>query len=209
MTRVKICGITNLEDARHAADSGADALGFNFYEKSTMYIQPGAAGSIIKQLNGTTEHIGVFVNEDLQKLLTIVSTIRLDAIQLHGDEDPGYALECTRRTGLPVIKAFRLGPTFSVDEPERYQADAILLDTYSEDKIGGTGKTFDWAAAKKISGLFPKVYLAGGLSAENVAAAICAVHPFAVDACSLLESTPGRKDREKVSRFIAAAKMAL
>jgi len=209
MTKVKICGITNLEDARHAANSGADALGFNFYEGSPRYIQPALAASIIQQLNGETLNIGVFVNEDLDNVSTIALSIGLDAVQLHGDEDPAYVEECNLRSGLPVIKVFRVGSSFSMGELTRYRPDAILLDTLSENGIGGTGKVFNWATAAKITGFFPKVYLAGGLSPENVGDAIRLVRPYAVDACSLLENAPGRKDSDKIGRFIVAAKEAL
>src|SRR4051812_12915528 len=127
MTKVKICGITNLADARHAADSGADALGFNFYGRSLRYIQTNMASSIIDQLSGAIKCIGVFVNEELDKVSAIAASVGLDAIQLHGDEDPAYVKECRLRTGLPVIKAFRVGPAFSADEILRYQPVAILL----------------------------------------------------------------------------------
>ena len=206
MTKVKICGITNLEDARHAVECGADALGFNFYKKSPRYITAKTAAAIIARLPDGVEMIGVFVNEEIDRTIDTAGIAGLDAIQLHGDETPEFVSEIAAKTGLAVIKALRVSPTFDISDVAKYETDAILLDAFSVNQHGGTGKVFDWEIARAISETGRKLYLAGGLSTENVADAIMAVRPYAVDASSLLEISPGRKDHDKVAAFIAAAK---
>ncbi|MDQ3800816.1 MAG: phosphoribosylanthranilate isomerase [Acidobacteriota bacterium] len=206
MTKVKICGITNSEDALLSAEFGADALGFNFYAKSPRYIEPEKASEIAEQLPPEVLKIGVFVNESSEKVCEIVEIARLDAVQLHGEETPEFVSEIKARTKLEIIKAFRVSPTFQPADVLRYQADAILLDAYSPREHGGTGEIFDWKIAGKVREIFPKMYLAGGLSAENVAEAIKNVQPFAVDACSCLEIRKGFKDAEKLKDFIFAVK---
>ena len=206
MTKVKICGITNLEDARHAVECGADALGFNFYEKSPRYITAKTAAAIIARLPDGVEMIGVFVNEEIDRTIDTAGIAGLDAIQLHGDETPEFVSEIAAKTGLAVIKALRVSPTFDISDVAKYETDAILLDAFSVNQHGGTGKVFDWEIARAISETGRKLYLAGGLSTENVADAIMAVRPYAVDASSLLEISLGRKDHDKVAAFIAAAK---
>jgi phosphoribosylanthranilate isomerase len=202
MTKVKICGITNLEDALISAKFGADALGFNFYPKSSRYILPEKAREIIEQLSPEVLKVGVFVNEDLDKIIEIVETAKLDVIQLHGEETPEFARELKAKTNLEIIKAFRVSLEFKPEDVLQYQVDAILLDAYSPKEHGGTGETFDWEIAKKVREVFPKMYLAGGLSADNVEEAIKNVSPFAVDACSCLEKSKGRKDSIKVETFV-------
>ena len=209
MTKVKICGITNLEDARHSIACGADALGFNFYDKSPRYISTDMAKRIIEQLPDTIEIVGVFVNEKTDRIVEIADAARLDMIQLHGDETPEFTSAVAVKTGLPVIKAFRVSPDFTVNDSVDYGTDAILLDAFSADQHGGTGKIFNWNVAREVSESGRKLYLAGGLSAENVRDAIRAVRPFAVDACSLLEREPGRKDHDKVAAFVAAVKKTI
>ena len=206
MTKVKICGITNLEDARHSIACGADALGFNFYDKSPRYISTDMAKRIIEQLPDTIEIVGVFVNEKTDRIVEIADAAKLDMIQLHGDETPEFTSVVAVKTGLPVIKAFRVSPDFTVNDLVDYGTDAILLDAFSADQHGGTGKIFNWNVARETSEAGRKLYLAGGLSAENITGAVTAVRPYAVDACSLLESEPGRKDHDKVAAFVAAAK---
>jgi phosphoribosylanthranilate isomerase len=207
MTKVKICGITNLEDALLSAKFGADALGFNFYEKSPRYITPEKAREIIEQLPAEVLKVGVFVNESLEKILEIAQTAKLDALQLHGEETPGFAKELKAKTNLEIIKAFRVSPEFKPEDVLQYEVDAVLLDAYSPKEHGGTGETFDWEIAKKVREIFPKMYLAGGLSHENIAGAIFEVRPFAVDACSLLESEKGLKDLQSIKDFITQAKI--
>ncbi len=206
MTKVKICGITNLEDALLSAKFGADALGFNFYEKSPRYISPEKAREITAQLPSEVLKIGVFVNENLERICKAAETAKLDAIQLHGEETPEFVRKIKAKTNLEIIKAFRVSLEFKPEDVLQYETDAILLDAYSPKQHGGTGETFDWEIAKKVREIFPKMYLAGGLSAENVSNAILQVNPFAVDACSCLESKKGTKNSAKISDFISKVK---
>ena len=202
MTKVKICGITNLEDALVSAKFGADALGFNFYEKSPRYLTPEKVREIIEKLPTEILKVGVFVNESLDKIVEIAEIAKLDALQLHGEETPAFARDLKAKTGLEIIKAFRVSPEFKPEDVLEYEVDAILLDAYNPKEHGGTGETFDWSVAKKVQELFPKMYLAGGLSQDNIANAILQVEPFAVDACSCLESVKGKKDKPILIDFI-------
>jgi phosphoribosylanthranilate isomerase len=203
MTKVKICGITNVEDASLAAGYGADMLGFNFYKNSPRYVDPDSAAAIIDSLNGMVENIGVFVNENVGRVREIADSIGLYAVQLHGDESPEYV---SHLNGMTVIKAFRLGKGFQDSYIEDFNVDAILVDAFCADEYGGTGKTCDWETARQINSKFSKMFLSGGLDHDNVADAIRRVRPFAVDACSLLESEKGKKDAVKLQKFIEAAK---
>ena len=193
MTKVKICGITNLEDALISAKFGADALGFNFYEKSPRYIAPENAAEIIKELPENILKVGVFVNETLEKIAEIAKIAGLDALQLHGEETPEFARQLKQKTNLEIIKAFRVSPGFAPEDVLKYETDAILLDAYSPKEHGGTGETFDWEIAKKVQEIFPKMYLAGGLIHENINRAIYETKPFAVDVCSGVEDQKGKK----------------
>ena len=205
MTKVKICGITNPEDALVAAKFGANALGFNFYRKSPRYIEPENAREIIERLPPEILKVGVFVNESLENIARIAETARLDALQLHGEETPAFARELKAKTDLEIIKAFRVSPDFKPEDVLAYEADAILLDAYNPKEHGGTGETFDWEIARQVQEIFPKMYLAGGLSPDNIANAILKVKPFAVDACSCLESEKGKKDKPLLINFICNA----
>jgi phosphoribosylanthranilate isomerase len=206
MTKVKICGITNLEDALLSAKFGANALGFNFYEKSPRYILPEKAREIIEELPPEILKVGVFVNESQEKILEISEIAKLDSIQLHGDESAEFVRQLKAKTNLEIIKAFRVSPEFQPEDVLKYEVDAVLLDAYSPKDYGGTGEIFNWEIAKKVREIFPKMYLAGGLSAENVLEAIEIVQPFAVDACSLLEEARGKKNSKKNEDFIFAVK---
>jgi phosphoribosylanthranilate isomerase len=206
MTLVKICGITNLEDALLAARFGADALGFNFYERSPRYILPEKAREICAELPAEILKVGVFVNETPDKILEIAESVPLDAVQLHGDESADFVRKLKENFSGETIKAFRVSESFQPEDVLKFNADAILLDAYSKQEYGGTGETFDWEMAKKVQAIFPKMYLAGGLSVENIKNAICNVRPFAVDSCSLLEKEKGLKDAEKLKDFIIAVK---
>ncbi len=203
MTKVKICGITNLEDALVSAKFGADALGFNFYEKSPRFIKAEKVREIVEQLSGDILKVGVFVNESLDKIVEIAATAKLDAIQLHGEETPAFVREVKAKTNLEIIKAFRVSDKFKPEEVLNYEVDAVLLDAYSPREHGGTGETFDWEIAKKVQEIFPKMYLAGGLSQDNIARAISDVRPFAIDACSCLENEKGKKDKVDLINFIS------
>ena len=204
MTKVKICGITNLEDALLSAKFGADALGFNFYAGSPRCISPENARRIIERLPEEVLKVGVFVNESLEKIIETASIAGLGAIQLHGEETPEFARELKAKTSLEIIKAFRVSPEFKPQDVLKYETDAILLDAYNPKEHGGTGETFDWEIAKRVREIFPKMYLAGGLSHDNIANAIQKVRPFAVDACSCLEIEKGKKDKPILIKFIGS-----
>jgi len=204
MTFVKICGITNLEDALASVAAGADALGFNFYKPSPRYIAPQNAREIIDQLPDSVLTVGVFVNEELESVRSIAAQAGLSALQLHGDESPEYCRQLA--ADHYVIKTFTVAGSFDPQLPEAYEVEAIMLDTRDNHLRGGTGRVFDWSVAQQLRPLFPKLYLAGGLSPENVAEAVTTVRPYAVDACSSLELKPGIKSHERVSVFIEAVR---
>lgn len=205
MAQVKICGITNLEDALAAIEAGAFALGFNFYPQSSRYLDPQAARRIIEQLPAGILSVGVFVNESgPEAVARIADQAGVGAVQLHGDESPAY---CRALKSRFVIKALGVHEDFVPESVCEYETDAILLDAFDRDARGGTGRVFDWEIARRVRRLVPKLFLAGGLSPENVVEAIRAVDPFAVDACSRLETTPGRKDASRMRAFISAARV--
>lgn len=206
MVFVKVCGITNLEDALSAVEAGADALGFNFYRRSPRYISVEAAREIIEQLPEAMMSVGVFVNEgEPDEVARIADLAGLKAVQLHGDESPQY---CRALKGRFVIKALRVGDHFDPQSVKEYETDAVLLDAFAKEMRGGTGRAFDWSVARQVRELVPRLFLAGGLSPENVCQAIASVNPYGVDACSRLESAPGRKVGERVRAFLAAVRGA-
>jgi phosphoribosylanthranilate isomerase len=202
MVRIKICGITNLEDALACADAGADLLGFNFYSGSPRYIKPEVAREVVAQLPAAILSVGVFVNagepEDVARVADVAGVA---AVQLHGDESPAY---CRELAGRFVIKALRVTGDFKPQSAAEYETDAVLLDGFDQSLRGGTGRTFDWSMAQRTREVVSRIFLAGGLGPENVAAAVASVQPYAVDACSSLESSPGRKDIARVRAFITA-----
>jgi phosphoribosylanthranilate isomerase len=201
MTLVKICGITNLDDALAAIAAGADALGFNFFKPSPRYITPEAAREIVAQLPASVLTVGVFVNEESpQAVMNMANEAGIKALQLHGDESPDYCRELAAHT--QVIKSLAVSDSFDPKQARAYQVHAIMLDTRDNRLRGGTGRVFDWSIAQQVSQLVPKLYLAGGLSPENVAEAINTVHPYAVDTCSALEDRPGSKNHERMRAFI-------
>jgi phosphoribosylanthranilate isomerase len=200
---VKICGITNLEDALVAIAAGASALGFNFWRPSRRFIEPGAARVIIDQLPAHILTVGVFVNEHSPAIVEqIAAQAGVAALQLHGDESPAY---CEALRAHYVIKALAVGDDFQPKHALEYNVRAIMLDAFDKKNRGGTGQQIDWTIARRTRELVPNLFLAGGLSPENIASAIAAVDPFAVDACSALESAPGQKDHERVRSFVNAA----
>lgn len=204
MTRVKVCGITNAEDALAAVDAGADALGFIFYPKSKRFVTPEKAGEITAQLPPFVTAVGVVVNETREAIDKIVETARLDAIQIHGDETPD---DCAGHA-LPVIRALRVGKGFGEADVAPFAEAGVktfLLDTEKDGYYGGTGETFDWSAATIVKA-FGRVILSGGMTPENVRAGIEAVDPYAVDASSGVEREPGVKDHAKLKAFISNAK---
>ena len=201
MVKVKICGITNLKDALTAVEAGADALGFVFYAASPRHILPEQASAIIRHLPPFIQTVGLFVNADQTTVTTIADRCGLDLIQLHGEETAEYCVSLGRR----VLKAFRVRDIHSLAALQQYHVAGYLLDAWSPAAHGGTGTTFNWeiaarAAASRI------IILAGGLTPENVAGAIAAVRPYAVDVSSGVESAPGKKDAGLVSRFIRSCK---
>ena len=206
MVQVKICGITNLEDALEAVAAGAHAIGFNFYRRSPRFIEPAAVRGIVKQLPASLLTVGVFVNEPHpDSVVRIADEAGVGAVQLHGDESPDY---CRALTGRFVIKALRVGAGYIPEQAMRYPVDAILLDAFDASNSalrGGTGQTFDWALARRTRELVPKLFLAGGLAPENVSEAVAAVGPYGVDAASGLEFSPGRKDAARMRAFVMAA----
>lgn len=209
MTLVKICGITNLEDALLAIDCGADMLGFNFYRKSPRYISPEVSRPIIEEVGDRVRTVGVFVNDGIEQMYQDTLASRVEILQLHGDEPSDYRLEIHAWMGLEVIKAINTSGPFDEKWLDDDSDTSILLDGSSPGLYGGTGERADWARSKEIAIRHPRVFLAGGLNSENVIDAIRVVRPYAVDVASGVESSPGKKDPEKVAAFIKAAKEAI
>ena len=207
MTLVKICGITNLEDALAAVAAGADMLGFNFYRRSPRYVESDTARQIIEELPQDVVSVGVFVNQPPAEVESIAGETGIQILQLHGDESPEYCA-ALKATGCQVMKAFNSGENFNARFVGDYQVDLVMLDAAAGGIRGGTGQLSDWSQARQARELFPRMFLAGGLSPENVSAAITAVQPFGVDACSSLELGPGKKDHARVAAFVAAVHAA-
>ncbi|MBI5885932.1 MAG: phosphoribosylanthranilate isomerase [Deltaproteobacteria bacterium] len=205
--KVKICGITNPADARSAVEAGADALGFVFWPKSPRNITPAAAAAIIKGLPPFVLTVGVFVNEEVERIRQTTAQAGLSCVQLHGDETPARAVEVADRACLRVIKAFRVAEGFDIISLDAYQVQACLLDAYKPGVPGGTGETFDWATAVEAAKR-KRIILSGGLTPDNVGQAVETVRPYAVDVSSGVEAAPGKKDADKVRRFIKAVKAA-
>ncbi len=206
MTLVKVCGITNLADARFCADVGARLLGFNFYPSSPRYIAPPHARRIVELLPPSVACVGVFVNEDSpERVASLAAAAGVTFVQLHGDEPPEY---CRALKGCSVIRALRVSRDFVPEQAASCGTETVLLDAFRADVYGGTGRTFDWSVALATRALVPKLILAGGLTPENVGEAVARVRPFAVDACSSLECAPGMKDAERVRAFVHAVKYA-
>jgi phosphoribosylanthranilate isomerase len=201
MIRVKICGITNLEDALMAIEAGADALGFVFHAKSPRFITPDKAGEIIRELPPFVTTVGLFVNSDIGFVNSTVDSCGIDIIQLHGDETADFCSRVNRR----VVKVFRIRNEESLAFIKDYRVSGFLFDAYSPEAYGGTGKTFNWDIAREAKKYGP-VILAGGLTPDNVRQAVERVNPYAVDVSSGVEATPGRKDPVKVREFIKMAK---
>jgi phosphoribosylanthranilate isomerase len=203
-TRVKICGIKNLADALAAIAAGADALGLNFYEGSPRNVSMKDAAEISKQLPPFVMRAGVFVNADEGLVTRAIGECGLSLLQFHGDEPPEF---CTQ-FGLMSMKAFRIRDEASLKEIPNYQTDAYLLDAYSPEARGGTGEKFNWNLAVEAQQFGKPIFLAGGLTPENVADAVRKVRPFGVDVSSGVESSPGKKDHAKIRAFIAAVRQA-
>jgi phosphoribosylanthranilate isomerase len=205
--KVKICGITNVRDARVAVAAGADFLGLNFYKGSPRYVTPADARRIVKAAPRDTAWVGVFVNEKPARVLEIAREVGLSEVQLHGDEAADVVAELRR--AVPVMKAIRVQGAVGAATLKRFAgANALLLDGFDKSARGGTGKTFDWKIARRV-GAKRRIFVAGGLSAENVAEAIRVARPYAVDVCSGVESgSPRKKDAKKISALMAAVRAA-
>src|SRR5690349_23957241 len=191
--KVKICGITNLDDGMAAATAGADALGFVFCETSPRCLSISAAARIVKELPPFIIKVGVFVNAPEDFVIRAVGACGLSLLQFHGDEPPEYCVQF----GVMSMKAFRIRDASSLERLKDYPTDAWLLDAYVADKLGGTGETFDWERAVEAKRFGRPVFLAGGLTPENVAEAVRHVRPYAVDVSSGVEASPGKKDHAK------------
>jgi phosphoribosylanthranilate isomerase len=199
--KVKVCGMTNLKDALIAVEEGADAVGFIFYKKSPRSVTMKIVREIILELPPFVDTVGVFVDETAEQINKIVDSCNLDMVQLHGDESPTFCKRIRRR----VIKAFKVKDMQSVKKLSSFQVSGFLLDTFSKDLHGGTGKVFDWNLALPAKKFGP-VIIAGGLTPYNVQQAIRQVRPYGVDVCSGVESEPGIKDHKKVKAFLKNAK---
>ena len=195
--KVKICGMTQLKDALFAVDQGATAVGFIFYNKSPRSVTMKAAREIIAKLPPFVDTVGVFVNETAERVNKVADYCGLDLVQLHGEESPAFCRKINRR----VIKAFRIKDLQSFKKLEKYSVSGFLLDTFSENLHGGTGKVFDWNLAHRAKKMGP-ISLAGGLTPRNICQALRQVRPYGVDVCSGVEKEPGIKDPEKVRAFL-------
>ena len=201
-TKIKICGMTDLNDALLAVELGADAVGFVFYSKSPRYINVSAAANICNKLPPFVAKVGVFVDELEYEIERALNECLLNALQFHGDEPPGFC----KKFAAKSIKAIRVRGEESLHAAAEYDVDALLLDTYTDESRGGTGKTFDWSLAVKAKEIGPPIILSGGLTTVNVQEAVRRVRPYAVDIASGVEREPGKKDPEKLRRFIELCK---
>lgn len=200
MVRVKVCGITNIEDALLVSKLGADAAGFIF-APSPRQIEEGRAADICRALPPFLVRVGVFVDEDPQRVSRVASLCRLDVLQFHGEESPSYCRQFDRR----VVKGFRIRDSVDEKQLRSYQVDGILLDAWVADVVGGTGTSFDWELAAGVKDVAPLI-LSGGLNPSNVEAAVRMVRPYALDVCSGVEKEPGIKDRAKLEAFFEAVR---
>ncbi|MGD9580812.1 MAG: phosphoribosylanthranilate isomerase [Vampirovibrionia bacterium] len=208
MKRVKVCGITNIDDALCAVKYGSFALGFIFHTESPRYIPPVKAANIVKELPPMVSRIGVFVDMNLQGILAIVKRVGLSAIQLHGNETPDFCFELRAVSSIPIIKAFRVKDLASLQNVDKYYyaINAALFDTYSSKEYGGTGKTFQWDLLKTLKGFDKPIILSGGLNDKNILEAYNKVKPYALDVNSGIEISPGYKDHEKIESLFKSLK---
>lgn len=198
---VKICGITNIDDALDAVELGADYLGFNFYPDSPRYVTPEKAQEIIQDIPGAIQKVGIFVNADRQYVIDVAVELGLDMLQFHGDETPDYCNEF----GRPWMKAFRLKEEKEVAAIKDYDSPWLLVDAYVEKAFGGTGIVSNWDLAREAK-QYGSLFLSGGLKPENIEMAIESVRPYAVDVASGVEQSPGVKDRYKMEELISRVK---
>lgn len=203
MVRIKVCGITNLEDALISFFAGADAIGFVFYKKSPRYILPYKAANISRILPKKIKRVGVFVNEKVPNVKKIAQLCGLDMLQFHGQESPEY---CQKFKGYQVIKAFRINKPEDLAGVSEYRTFAYLFDSFSQSKLGGTGNKFNWKILAQAVRMKPSVFVSGGLTALNVGEAVKLLKPDWVDVSSSLEIKPGKKDQRKIQKFMRAAR---
>ena len=196
ITKVKICGITNYDDAIAAMDMGADLLGFNFYPNSPRYVTPEQAMDIINKLPGFIDIAGVFVNASIEYIHETNAVCQLDWVQLHGDEDADFCRSLLSHN-VKTMKAIRVKDQTDIERADSFFTDAVLLDAFDPDKYGGTGLTFDWNVIGHIS---KRVFLAGGINPDNAAEAV-RLGVYGIDVCSGIESEPGKKDHEKMKQL--------
>ena len=208
MVKVKICGITNFDDALLAANLGADFIGLNFYSESPRKVSLKNAKDIASKMPPFVSLVGIFVDEPMEELVKTAKKVPLKYLQLHGAETPEYCALAAQSTGLPVIKAFRVSDENSLEALPRYaeSVNYFLLDAFVPGDPGGTGQSFNWDLALKAKEIGKDIFLAGGLTPENVTEAIIKVQPFAVDAASGVERLERRKDYDKLNKFIRAAR---
>ncbi len=199
--KVKICGMTNLKDVKVAVDGGVDAVGFIFYKKSPRSVTMQAVRKIVLELPPFVDSVGVFVNETAEQINKIADRCNLDRVQLHGNESPTFCKKIRRR----VIKAIHVKDIQSLKKLSDYPVSSFLLDTFSEDQYGGTGRVFDWNLAYPAKKYGP-IILAGGLTPNNVRQAIQRIQPYGIDVCSGVESQPGIKDHKKMQTFLKNVK---
>jgi len=207
-TKIKICGITNEEDANWAVNLGANYLGFNFHKDSPRKVSPELAARIAKKVPSFVQVVGVFVEQTPEEIIKIARKVCLAGLQLHGDQTPEDCLAISGKLEAFLIKAFRVGEETDLAALEVFK-DAVsyfLLDARVEGQLGGTGQSFPWEWAVKAKGLGRPIFLAGGLSPENAAQAVEQVQPFAVDVASGVEKSPKRKDYDKMKKFIEEVK---
>ncbi|MGD8787162.1 MAG: phosphoribosylanthranilate isomerase [Phycisphaerales bacterium] len=196
VTKVKICGITNYEDAAAAIDIGADLLGFNFYQGSPRYVVPEKASEIINKLPGFVDTIGVFVNAPIEQIHETTNLCQLDWVQLHGDEDPQFCQQFLSHN-VKTMKAIRIKDKTDIKKADSFFTDAILLDAFDPNKYGGTGLSFDWNIIGHIG---KRIFLAGGINPDNAADAI-KLGVYGIDVCSGIEAEPGKKDHNKMKKL--------
>jgi len=203
-TRVKICGITNIEDALHAVESGADALGFNFWTGSKRHVSRDEVKKFIREIGSFVFKVGVFVDQSLEEIQQHAKELRLDYIQLHGNESADLA----RKIPAKIIRVIRACDEESLKQLKGYPADVFLIDAYDTDEIGGTGKPASPELVRKAIQAYPHMVLAGGINPDNVEKVIQEFHPYSIDVCSGVEVFPGKKDHDKVKDLIQRARLS-
>ena len=202
--KIKICGLTSVEDSVAALEAGADMLGFVLWEKSPRHVTIEMAREIARQLPAATTRIGLFVDAKVEQVMFSLRICDFFGLQFHGQESPAFCSQFS----VMKIKAFRVRDAASIEAMSGYDTDAFLLDSYNETQLGGTGGTFNWALATGAKKFGKPLFLAGGLTPANVAQAVKTVQPFAVDVSSGVESSPGKKDKQKMRDFVAAVRAA-